>query len=216
MDSTSSDWFWPLVFGLCIAAVIAVVVVLRNSARGRALSQFAAKRGLRYTKRDDTLTAQYAGGMYAVHVVEGEKGGRRFVVFDSERSEETDEGSTSKPVTVVALRVGRRLPSLRCEMHKRALFGGAAKGFRTGDQDFDKRFTVTTADAAFASAVLTPSVRAILLKEKCHQFVCHNDSVTLITSGRYPLKGFDAAIERAERVVAEVPADAWQRLPATD
>lgn len=210
MGSMDSSTLWGIALALVIVAIIGVIAFLMMRGRARELGGLAAARGLRYTKRDDALVGRYGGELYALNVIEGERDGHAFVVYDSTRTKEDEEGGTPKSVSVVAVRLGRRMPELRCERRKGLLGGG--HGIQTGDAEFDKHYT-TTGDAGFAAAVLVPPVRQLLLAGKARWFACRGDAVVLCADGRYKPDGLDKAAESVVRLVGTIPAAVWDRLP---
>ncbi len=211
MGSSDSGMFWVIVLVIGFVLVVGVIVFLMMRGRAKKLSGLAAARGLRYTKRDDAKLGQFGGELYALNVVEGERNGRPFVVYDSTRTQEDDEGGTSKSVAVVAVGTGRRVPDVRC-VRRKGLFGGN-RGVQTGDPDFDKRFTTTASDGGFAAAVLTPPVRQLLLAGKVRWFACRGDAVVLCTDGKYPPAGLDGVVDRGFGLAGAIDPSVWDRLP---
>ncbi len=211
MGPASSNW---LMFGgvlLVTAIVVSVVLIIRwrrSVTRDEALSSMASSRGMAYNTRDDSLTDRFAGEGFAKHVVEGERQGRHFAVYETSHTDQADD-SDARPVdvTVAAMRTRYRLPKIRCEVNKRVLPGVMpAWRFRTGDEEFDRRFRVETDDLPSAAAILTPAVREAILTDarKPLMVLFKDDAVVMVTKGLYRPGRLDDVVDPVEQIVAGI------------
>lgn len=155
--------------------------------RVRAIAAFGTERGLRYVDRDDAWALRIKGTPFAMtglnkvtHVVEGASDGRRTVAFDYEHTESTGVlSSTPEQVTLatslttfvevtrfavwaVSLVPGPALPGLAVGPRGR-LPRLRDRGEGVGSSEFDKAFSVTSDDDAFARRALTSELQQALL-----------------------------------------------------
>lgn len=203
---------WWVIGGVLVVTAVVVAGVLiglrrRSKHRDQALSSMASARGMAYNDRDDSLTDRYTGEGYARHVVEGERLGRPFAVFESSHTEHSDDEPRVVDVTVAAIQTRYQLPKIRCEVNRRVLPGVMPSWrFRTGDEEFDRRFRVETDDLPSAAAVLTPAVREAILSDgrKPLMVLFKDDAVVLVTKGLYRPGRFDQVVEPVEQIVAGI------------
>lgn len=155
---------------LVVAAAFALWWWRRDRARGERLDAYATTHGWTFAGRDDGVLRRWSGAPFADgrdrradNVLSGHVGRYRVVACDYRRSVYALGEPSTESYAVLAADLGRAgLPPLEVTSLPRPLLGPDP---RPGAEPFDRAFTVTCADPAFAGAVLTPAVRRLLVDE---------------------------------------------------
>ncbi|HEX2132004.1 MAG TPA: hypothetical protein VHH15_10610 [Actinophytocola sp.] len=172
----------PVAFVLVFVAIIGFAIWLlvrtarrnrapRDPAAGRDLARLAAARGWRYTPRDEEFVRRYDGypfgrGGPALDLVTGTHRGREFASFQYSPPRALQPGEYSAEidyVRVFAVSLPGPVPSVLVSPASAA--PRWARRYTTGDDEFDRAFTVGTEDEPFANQVLTPTVQRRLLDD---------------------------------------------------
>lgn len=168
--------------------VVAIVVVCAflgyryyaAKKRREAFQAWARSRGWTYSERDDSFAERFDGTPFgqgdsreARNVVQGKHEGRPVIAFDySYQTHSTDSKgnrtTTTHRFNVVAVGLPAALPTL--QVASEGLFGsiGRALGFHDielENEQFNKRFKVTSGDRKFAYDVLNPRTMELLMAE---------------------------------------------------
>ena len=154
----------------------------------------------------------------AENVLLGTRAGRPVAVFDYHYYYRGSFGPTSggsRWFTVVAVALGTTVPDVAVNPVARSYtMFGRHRDLKTGDPSFDEAFAVATATSAFASDVLGPAVRQLMLRHPDCAWRFDGDSLLMI----YPLVLFrDPAMDEerfadAVRIPDEIPPSVWSRL----
>lgn len=87
---------------------------------------------------------------------------------------------------------------------------------KTGDVEFDRRFTVETSDPALADRVLAPAVRAVLQRRDDWYFEMFGYEVVCVCPKRYEsVAEVQDRLSVLESLLAALPAGIVQELPST-
>jgi hypothetical protein len=215
-----------LFFGAVVTLMVVIVVVSFISAKKRreALSLLATQRGWRFAARDDAWVDRFDGAPFglgrdrqALNVLTGAYDGRPFVAFDYRYS--TTETSTDAeghpqtrtevhPYSVLGVDTGAGFPDL--SVTPEGFLGRIAGRLTNTDielesEEFNRAFTVRSADRKFATDVLHPRMMEFLLQTSAPRgpdTASSRPSVRSPTSGwRRPMsvRGPETATRRTSR-----------------
>jgi hypothetical protein len=195
--------------------------------------QLAASRGWQFAATDPELLERWRGGPFArrgdlretVGVVRGDVKGRPFTAFDFRMRTKilwynfvfrTEEWNT---LTVWALHLPGSLPEVQCMsgtgLRQRLLDkldGSASSTVRTGDKDFDSRFSIHSSSPEFAAGLLTAELRGWLRAHKLVGWRISGSDLLLAKDETFRIKPgrLVAVAEEMADMVALFPAEAWQ------
>ncbi len=228
----------PVIIGVGVALMVALVVVSTLSARRRRhdLQTFAAARGWTYAERDDSLPDRFQGRPFgtgrsrdAVNVVRGVVDDRPMVAFDySYVTTGTTPGAGADPggphttdntthaFSVVALDTGFAMPGLAVTpagLWSRLARSLTGRGVDVGDAAFDHAFTVSCPDKSLALEVLHPAMRSLVLQWPDLAWRFEAGSVLAVRPGHQDPTGIDATVAALGAILDQVPDAVWRRLP---
>jgi hypothetical protein len=214
-----------------VALLVWLVVRAQRLARERreGMAWFAAQREWSYLPSDPRLVSRFVGAPFgrgssqqALNVIHGTHSGRPFTAFDYRYvTHSTDgDGRSSSSVhscSVVAMSLGVAVPNLSV-----APQGGVGRFFgklfgtdlRVGDPAFDDRFAVSADDLRFATDVLHPGMRAMLMSWSDLAWRLSVDSLVVFRIGVHSPAEIDAKLGAMDAIVAAVPAQVWTNLGA--
>jgi hypothetical protein len=202
----------------------------RNAER----QQLAASRGWQFAATDPALLGRWPGGPFAkrgdlrenIGVVRGDAQGRSFTAFDFRmrtaivrtnfifRHEEWDT------LTVWVLHLPASLPEVQCmsgtglrQKLLDRLEGTASSTVRTGDKDFDGRFSIYSSSHEFARTLLTAELRGWLRARKLTGWWISGSDLLLSKEETFRIKPgkLVAVAEELADMVAQFPAEVWQQ-----
>jgi hypothetical protein len=202
----------------------------RNAER----QQLAASRGWQFAATDPALLRRWSDGPFAkrgdlrenIGVVRGEVQGIPFTAFDFRmrtavirvnfifRNEEWDT------LTVWALHLPAALPGVECKGGRGVrqkildrLEGTGSGAVRTGDRDFDARFSIYSSSPEFVQALLTPELRGWLREHKLRSWRISGSDLLLFREERFRIRPgkLVAVAEELADMVAHFPGGIWQR-----
>ncbi|WP_051425975.1 hypothetical protein [Jiangella gansuensis] len=216
-----------LVFAGLIGAVLVVVRLSRylGQRRGADLRETARTRGWKVTATAPEVTGRWAGppfqpGGVARSVVTGQHRGRDFTAFEYlDEARPTPHAKTAIPhrSMVLALALPSAVPELSVA-RRGAIEATVSRvldlpAIDTGDDEFDRRFQVTSPDPLFATTVLQPHVVEHLEAHPLGNW--RFDGATMIAwdHGRIDPDRLLERLEAAAGLIDRVPAEAW-RHPA--
>ncbi|WP_129663035.1 hypothetical protein [Phytoactinopolyspora endophytica] len=218
---------------LLIAIIVAVAVMMIRGSRGntrrrKVLLELAQAHGWDWTHRDKTLPGNCPAGppfrgdprhARARHIVSGIHHGRRFTAFEYSQSTISSSGKTTSMTTrrygVWAVTLPASLPSISIETAS-VLGGRAARavgmgGLQTGDDEFDRRYTVRCDDQAFGARLLHPAMVELMKSTPAWAWRFDGNTMLSYTKGRLHADEVVARLDLMNRVLDHVPVDVWQQ-----
>lgn len=214
-----------------VSLLVWLVVRAQRLARERreGMAWFAAQREWAYLPADQRLVTRFAGSPFgrgsnqqATNVIHGTHSGRPFTAFDYSYVTHSTDGdghssSTTHAFSVVAMSLGVAVPNLSV-----APQGGVGRFFgklfgtdlQLGDPAFDDRFAVSADDLRFATDVLHPAMRTMLMSWGDLAWRLSVDSLLVIRSGQHLPAEIDAKLGAMDAIVATIPAQVWSTLGA--
>jgi Protein of unknown function (DUF3137) len=225
----------PLVFVLFVGAAITLVVVvgvlsyLSAKKRRETLALLASQRGWTYVERDDRWVDQFDGAPFgtghdrrADNVMTGTYDGRPMVAFDyrySTTETSTDaEGHTQThtevhPFSVLALNSGARFPEL--SVTPEGFFGRMVGRLTNTDielesEQFNRAFTVRSADRKFATDVLHPRMMEFLLQIPDRGWTLRAGWLVAARPGRHSVEQLDARLADLDGILDRIPDFVWK------
>lgn len=217
--------------GFVVLVVVLVRVGVRQARERReTMAGFAAAREWTYREADPSLVDRFHGspfgtgsGRRASNCLYGQHTGRAMVAFDYHYSTSSgsgsDRSSTSHTCSVVALNLGVGVPALAVSPEGAVgrFFGRLTnRDIRLGSEVFDHAFTVTSDDVRFATDVLHPQMRQLLLQWPGLSWRFEGDSMVVVNRGTHAPVQVDATLAVMDAVLAHVPDVVWQRLRGHD
>lgn len=217
-----------LLFAAGVVLVIAVAVVgyvLEQKRRDR-LMQWCVNRGWSFTAEDPSLVGRWTGAPFgqgerrrARNVINGTEKGRQFTAFDySYETHSTDSKGNRTTTThrfgVYAVALPAYLPTLQVtrEGAFRRLAGaiGLMRDIELESEDFNRAFTVRTAEPKFASDVLSPRTMEFLLSVPDVQWRIEGTSILSWDGGRMRPEQIVVATAVLDRVTDGIPSFVWK------
>ncbi|WP_244928347.1 hypothetical protein [Nocardioides sp. W7] len=215
----------PLVFFLVVAAV-GIVGYVAEQRRRAAIVAHATDREWTYLDEDPSLVHRYPGPPFdqghdpeVTNVVRGRYDGRELLAFD--HTYETSTGSGSDRTTsrhehsVVAVPLGATFPSLSVAPEgflSRIFSGFFGADLVTGDPVFDDAFRVGAGDPSYAATVLTPEVRAALLRRPDLTWRIEGESLLAIRTGHHGAEEIEPTLQALQAVILAIPDAAWAQV----
>ncbi|MBW7866325.1 MAG: hypothetical protein H3C30_18140 [Candidatus Hydrogenedentes bacterium] len=176
MDEVQTRWLFLLFIASVITLAVSLFLYYQNLRR-RAFIEVAAKLGLQFShlsyglpKRLGLLYQLRRGSnRYAQNIMSGRTKGGQVFVFDYHYCTGDKFNKAHHHNSIVMLRHGLRVPEVRIYpppfMEQLGRMAGYDKvEHQTGDEAFDKAFTVLASDPALAAEVLQPPMREYLLR----------------------------------------------------
>jgi Protein of unknown function (DUF3137) len=218
----------PIAFVLLIVLAVVAVAVLSyraNQKRMKELQEFCLNRGWTYVASAPQLTVRWQGVPFnqgddrkAVHALAGTWQGRPFNAFDYSYDTQSSDGhgGTSRETHrygVVALGLPAYLPTL--QVTKEGMLGhlaaavGLERDIDLESEDFNRAFTVRSADPKFASDVLNPRVMEMLLAAPHLGWRIEGTDILSWESGRFSPVDVLQRLDHLTKVVGGVPSFVW-------
>jgi hypothetical protein len=224
-----------LFFGAVVTLMVVIVVVSFISAKKRreALSLLATQRGWRFAARDDAWVDRFDGAPFglgrdrqALNVLTGAYDGRPFVAFDYRYS--TTETSTDAeghpqtrtevhPYSVLGVDTGAGFPDL--SVTPEGFLGRIAGRLTNTDielesEEFNRAFTVRSADRKFATDVLHPRMMEFLLQIPDRGWALRGGWLLAVRPGRHSVEQLDARLTDLDGILDRVPDFVWKSARA--
>ncbi|MGN6577805.1 MAG: DUF3137 domain-containing protein [Nocardioides sp.] len=216
----------PVLFvvGVAVVVLVAVLGFLAEKKRRELLQRVAASRGWRYTRRDDAWAGYFGGSPFgrghnrqAHNILTGVHDGRDFVGFDylyhtTETSTDAQGHTTSREVShwfsVLALRTADGFPAL--EVSPEGFFGRAIGKLTNRDiqlesEEFNRAFTVVSADRRFAYDILHPRLMERLLLTRDVGWKIQQGWILAVEPGRHDVTDIDRRLAVIDGVLDAVP-----------
>lgn len=217
---------------LCIAlpflGVVGLVVLLVSIGRKRAaerqalVSGWALHRDWEYAPSDPALVNRFEGAPFgrgharsATNVVRGRHDGRHFVAFDYHYTTSSGENSSRHQVSVLAMSLGVQTPGLavgRTTSFGRLWNSLTGRDVPTGDEMFDRTFTVVSPSAEFAQDVLNPTVKEIVWRWPDLAWRLAGDSMLVIRTGTHDPHEVEAKLHFMDDLIDRIPPYVIDRL----
>ncbi|QBI52067.1 hypothetical protein [Streptomonospora litoralis] len=231
--------YYPHPFVLLAASLLALAATflaprIRYRLRGRRFAAWAQRHGWRYTERSSgllgTLFPALPPGMAEhhrlLHVLTGTHRSRSVVACDHlEPNLMTAPGNTERKhlgrVVAVAIQDSTPLLDIRDRNEPYRSAPPDTVGLdeiSTGDRRFDGAFRVSTSDAVFARAVLTPEMTARLLTRSAVRLVplrFTGDHLMSVQPRRLAPDRVRSIADDLIDILEAVPGSAWEVAPRT-
>jgi hypothetical protein len=233
----------PMLILLWVLVVVIFVtpLLLRRYRRGRRASErekLAASRGWRFAASDETVLTRWRGDPFdrrgdkrqAFGVVRGVVSGVAFTAFDYRRRTTAVRNAPDEyeTVTVWAMRLPGPLPGVRM-LRQRPVGGLRGKvlekldarvvSLPTGDEDFDRHFTVTSRQPEFVKELFTPELIGWLREHKIQNWRIEGQDLLHYRDGqlrRTKPTELEVTAERLAELITRFPASVWQRYGRPD
>ena len=207
---------------LVVAVGIAVLAVVSQSRRRRALAAWALASGWQYTDSDDSLVALSTRAPFGVgrarharEVLRGRFSGRDAVSFAYTWRTGSGKDEQTHTVHVVALALPAYLPVVEVEPENVVTrmahaFGGEDLQFEF--EEFNRAFRVRSDDRRIAYAVLHPRLMERLLRGDARECAWRTDGTWILSwaPGASDLGSMAARFGVLSAVVASIPRHVWQ------
>ena len=211
---------------LAVAVLAVVFSYLAAKKRREELATYAASRGWRYEVEQPLLVDRFTGapfgagfGRRAYNVLYGSHDGRDLVSFDYEYKTQTSDGKQTTThvhrFSVLGLAMGARMPALSVDPENfldRFVGRIAGTDIDLESEEFNRAFSVRSADRRFASDVLDPRMMEYLLQHRQLGWRFESDSMLVIATGSRTPAEIDATLAVMDGITDRVPEFVWLRL----
>ena len=207
-----------LIFAGCGVVILVCTTVIRRRSKG--LATWAAANGWQYTARDNSYTQMPLGDPFGVgynhsayDIVTGTSHGYPAACFtyhyDLNRSARAGQTIEPRFCTVWSLRLPRTLPAIRVRREgilTATLHPSAMPVVEVGDVRFHVKYQVSSADPAFAAALLDAQMMQFLLDSNGGGFEIAGSDIVAIRQGQSTQDTVLSQLDYLAGVIAHFPA----------